>query len=220
MRADPVRRSVAAMAVRVWLIFALVAVIGAPASAPASPADQVAAGREVAQRLQAGATSCNTLSDDDFEHLGEYAMERMLASRAAHRAMNDRMTAMMGDADTERMHELMGRRYAGCGTQDAGAGMMGPGKMGGGAGAGWDAMMASGDFAWMRDGAWRHMNRTDWRRVANSWMGPGMMSRTDGWSTGAVLAVVLGGLALGGLAMYAALRRPWRHRRSPGPAAT
>ena len=226
MRADPARRSVAAMTVRGSLIFALIAAVLAVVAAPAlaSLADEVAAGREVAQRLQAGATSCNKLSDADFEHLGEYVMEHMLGSRAAHQAMNDRMTAMMGDANTERMHELMGRRYAGCGTQGAGAGMMGPGMMGGGSGAasggGWGAMMASGDFAWMRDGAWRHMSRTDWQRLANSWMGPGMMSRTDGWSTGAVLAVVLGGLALGGLAMYAVLRRPWRRRRSPGPAAT
>ncbi|HEX5619553.1 MAG TPA: hypothetical protein VFX51_14125 [Solirubrobacteraceae bacterium] len=204
------------------LIAAVLAVIAAPALA--APADEVAAGREVAQRLQAGATSCNTLSDADFEHLGEYVMERMLGSRAAHRAMNDRMTAMIGDANTERMHELMGRRYAGCGTQGAGPGIMGPGMMGGGSGTassgGWGAMMASADFAWMRGDGWRHMSRADWQRVASSWMGPGMMSRTDGWSTGAVLAVVLGGLALGGLAMYAVLRRPWRPRRSPGPAAT
>ena len=123
MRADPVRRSVAAMTVRVRLIFVLIAAVLAVIAAPAlaSPADEVAAGREVAQRLQAGATSCNKLSDADFEHLGEYVMERMLGSRATHRAMNDRMTAMMGDANTERMHELMGRRYAGCGTQGAGA---------------------------------------------------------------------------------------------------
>lgn len=226
MRADPVRRSVAAMTVRVRLLFALALAVLALGAAPAlaSLADEVAAGREVAQRVQAGATSCSKLSDADFEHLGEYVMERMLGSRAAHRAMNDRMTAMMGDANTERMHELMGRRYAGCGTQGAGPGMMGPGVMGGGAGAGsgggWGAMMASGDFAWMRNGAWRQMSQADWQRVGTAWMGPGMMSRTDGWSTGAVLAVVLGGLALGGLVMYAVLRRPWRRGRSPGPAAT
>ncbi len=71
------------------------------APALASSADEIAAGRGVAQRLQAGTTSGNTLSDADFEHLGEYAMERMLGSRAAHRAMNDRMTAMMGDANTD-----------------------------------------------------------------------------------------------------------------------
>jgi hypothetical protein len=197
-------------------------VIASPALA--SPADEVAAGSVVAQRLQAGATSCDKLSDADFEHLGEYVVERMLGSPATHRAMNDRMTAMMGDANTERMHELMGRRYAGCGTQGAGAGMMGPGMMGGGSGAasggGWGAMMATGDFAWMRDGAWLHMSRADWERVGTAWMGPGMMSRTDGWSTAAVIAVVLGGLAVGGLVMYAVLKRPWRRRRSPGPAAT
>ena len=187
MRADPAGRSVAAMTVRVSLIFALVAAVLAAGAGPAlaSLADEVAAGRQVAQRLQAGASSCNKLSDADFEHLGEYVMERMLGSRAAHQAMNDRMTAMMGDANTERMHELMGRRYGGCGTQGAGAGMTGPGMMGGGgaaSGGGWGAMMASGDFAWLRDGAWRHMSRADWRRVGSSWMGPGMMSRTDGWS--------------------------------------
>ena len=33
---------------------------------------------------------------------------------------------MMGDANTERMHELTGRRYTGCSTQGAGAGMTGP----------------------------------------------------------------------------------------------
>jgi hypothetical protein len=214
------------MTVRVSLVFGLVVAVLAVAVAPAlaSLAGEVAVGRGVAQRLQAGATSCDKLSDADFEHLGEYVMERMLGSRTDHRAMNDRMTAMIGDANTERIHELMGRRYAGCGTQGAGAGMMGPGMMGGGSGAasggGWAAMMASGDFAWMRDGAWRHMSRADWQRVGTAWMGPGMMSRTAGWSTAAVLAVVLGGLALGGLAMYTMLRRPWRRHRSPGSAAT
>jgi hypothetical protein len=226
MRADPARRSVVAMTVRVSLIVALAAAVLPVAAAPAlaSLADEVVAGRQVAERLQAGATSCDKLSTADFEHLGEYVMERMVGSRAAHRAMNDRMTAMTGDANTDRMHELLGLRYAGCGTRGAGAGTMGRGMMGGGAGpdsgGGWGAMMASGEFAWMRNGAWRHMSRAEWQRVGSSWMGPGMMSRTGGWGTGAVLAVVLGGLVLGGLAMYAMLRRPWRRHRSRGPAAT
>ena len=147
------------MTARAPLIFALVAAVLAAAAAPAlaSLADEVAAGRQLAQRLQAGATSCNKPADADFERLGEYVMERMVGSRAAHQAMNERMTVMMGDANTERMHELMGRRYAGCGTQGAGAGMMRPGMTGGSAraasGGGWGAMMASGDFEWMRNGA-------------------------------------------------------------------
>ena len=226
MRADPARLSVVAITVRVSFIFALVVAVLAVAAAPAlaALADEVAAGRQVAQRLQAGATSCDKLSDADFEHLGEYVIERVIGSRAAHQAVKGRMTAMMGEANTERMHELMGRRYAGCDTQGAGPGMMRPGMMGGSAGAasggGWGAMMASGDFDWMRNGAWRHMSRADWQQVGSSWMGPGMMSKSGGWSTAAVLAVVLGGLAFGGLAMYAVLGRPWRRRRSPGPAAT
>ena len=105
MRADPALCSVAAMTVRVSPVFALVAAVLALAAAPAlaSLADEVAAGREVAQRLQAGATGCNKLSDADFEHLGEHVMERMLGSRAAHRAMNDRMTALK-----KRLKEIRG----------------------------------------------------------------------------------------------------------------
>jgi hypothetical protein len=99
----------------------------AAAPALASLADEVAAGRQVAQRLQAGATSCDKLSDADFDHLGEYVIERVIGSRAAHQAVNDRMTAMMGEANAERMHELMGRplrrlRYAGRRGRDDAAG--------------------------------------------------------------------------------------------------
>jgi hypothetical protein len=39
--------------------------------------------------------------------------------------MNARMSAMLGAANGERMHELMGRRYAGCAASGAGA-MMAP----------------------------------------------------------------------------------------------
>ncbi|MGZ6587431.1 MAG: hypothetical protein ACXVHX_24395 [Solirubrobacteraceae bacterium] len=41
--------------------------------------DEVAAGGTVAKQLQAHATSCSKLSDADFEHLGEYVMERWSA---------------------------------------------------------------------------------------------------------------------------------------------
>ena len=144
-------------------------------------------------------------------------MERMLGSRSVHEAMNERMASMLGDTNSERMHELMGRRYAGCGTAAAGGAMMRSGMM---AGPGWAAMMRSQDFAWMRTGAWRHMSRADWQRTGAGWMGPGMMSRTDhGWSSAAVVALVLGALAVGGLAVYALLQRPWRRDHPRGPAA-
>ena len=72
----------------------------------------------------------------------------------------------------------------------------------------------------MRTGAWRQMSRADWQRTGASWMAPGMMSRTDhGWSSAAVVALVLGALTVGGLALYAVLLRPWRRRHLRGPAA-
>jgi hypothetical protein len=137
----------------------------------ASLGGEVAAGRQVAQRVDTGAVTCSGLEDTDFEHLGEYVMGRMLGSSSTHAAINARMAAMIGDTSAEGMHELMGRRYAGCPTGGAGAagGMMGGAAVSGG----WAAMMRSRDFAWMRDGAWRHMSLTGWQAVGVRWMGPG-----------------------------------------------
>ena len=131
----------------------------------ASLADEVAAGRQVARELRVGEAECSRLAADDFEHLGEYVMERMLGSRSAHEAMNERMASMLGHANSERMHELMGRCYAGCGTAAAGGAIMGSGMM---AGPGWAPMMRSPDFAWMRTDAWRQMSRADWQRTGAS----------------------------------------------------
>jgi len=138
-------------------------------------------------------------------------MERTVGSRSTHQAMNARMDAIMGIENSDRMHQAIGRRYAGCTTTGTGSGMMGSSGMMGG-GGGWGAMMGSG-YAWMRNGTWQHMTRADWQRAGDYMMVHGWMMNTagSGWSTGAVIAVVLGALALGGLAVYAVLRRPWRH---------
>ncbi len=64
------------------------------------------------------------------------------------------------------------------------------------------------------------MTRAEWQRAVGSIMGPGMMSTdSGGWSTGAVIAVVLGALLLGGLAVFVGLRRPWRQRPSHSSTA-
>jgi hypothetical protein len=54
--------------------------VGLPAAAPALGAlsDVVTAGPAVAARLQSGQTSCQSLSNSDFERLGEYVMDRMV----------------------------------------------------------------------------------------------------------------------------------------------
>lgn len=129
-------------------------------------------------------------------------MERLAGSRTAHEAMNRQMAAMLGSAAADRMHRLVGLRYAGCAT----GATMGPAMMGGGAasGAGWGAMMGSRDVSWMRNGTWQHMDRGAWQRVGTAWMGPGMMrSRNDGWSAADVLAAIAGAVLVGVLIAFA-----------------
>ena len=135
-------------------------VVASPAFALLS--GEVSAGRAVAAQLQSGKVSCDALSDVHFEQLGEYVMDRMVGSRAAHEAMNARMTEAMG-----------------------------PGMMGGsGNGGGWGMMSGSG-WSWMHNGPWQHMSRSQWRRLAGTTMGARYASGHHGWSTGAVVAVVL-----------------------------
>ena len=206
-------RTVEACSLGVSLLLVVAAVLLAGAVTPAFAAlgDEVAAGGAIARQLQAHATSCSKLSDADFEHLGEYVMERMVGSRVAHAAMNQRMASMMGSVAEERMHQLMGRRYADCGGAGAGAG----GMMGAlmrwrfGRRRGRGAMMRSSDLSWMRNGNWQHMNRSQWRDVQRAWMGNAMMNnRRHGWSVGGVLAVVFGALLLAGLVAFLAAAPP------------
>ena len=123
-------------------VFAGILAFGA-SSALASLSDEVNGGKATAARVDAGTTRCENLSTTDFEHLGEYVMERMIASRSAHEAMNARMEAMIGSESSDRIHEAIGRRYAGCATTGTGSGMMGGTGMIGGTG-GWGTMMGSG----------------------------------------------------------------------------
>lgn len=214
------------MTARIPLVAGLVVTMLAfgVSSAYASLSNEVNAGKAIAARVDAGTATCENLSTADFEQLGEYVMDRMVGSRSAHQAMNARMDAMMGAENADRMHQALGRRYADCTTAGLGAGygMMGGGMMGGGYGGthGWDAMMGSG-YAWMRNGAWQHMTRGDWQRVGDHMMGNGWMNGTgsSGWSSGAVIAVVLSALLVGGLTAFALLRRAWRRPPStPSPA--
>jgi hypothetical protein len=211
------------MFARVSLLLVVAAALLAGAVTPAFAAlgDEVAAGGTIAKQLQAHTTSCSKLSDTDFEHLGEYVMERAVGSRAAHAAMNQRMASMMGSAAEERMHQLMGRRYADCGVAGAGAsGMMGGGG-GMASGVGGTAMMSSSDLSWMRNGNWQHMSRSQWRDVQRAWMGTAMMGNgRHGWSVGGILAAVFGAVLMGGLVAFLAVRRPWRPRPPSTPAAT
>jgi hypothetical protein len=202
-----------------FLIAALGALLIAAAPAGAAPADEVSAGRTVAGQLQAGTVGCSTLTATQFERLGEFVMERMVGSRAGHEAMNERMTQALGAENADRMHELLGRSYAGCAGGNATSVPMGPAMMGAtGSGGGWGAMMSSPAWRWMHDGAGQQMSAGAWRDLAANMMGSRYSAHHHGWSAAGVVAAVLGALVAGVLVALL-LRRPWRHR-PPGAPST
>jgi hypothetical protein len=148
---------------------------GSPALASIAAEQQ--AGRALAQQVQSGKRSCDSLSADDLDHIGEFVMARMIGSTPVHEAMNARMSAVIAPAES-RMHRVLGARFVGCtaSTRNAGGAygpmMGGHGMMGSGAG-GWsqgdsNTMMGPGGWgSMMRSGAWTQMMgaSADW-----SWM--------------------------------------------------
>lgn len=98
----------------VLLTTGLVLVALCAATAAASQTGEVTAGQGGAARLQSGRANCRSLTKTQFEHLGEYAMQRAVGSPAAHRALDAHLSAMMGSQDANQMHQLLGRTYAGC----------------------------------------------------------------------------------------------------------
>ena len=161
----------------------------APSARAASEAQQ---GAQLLQNLQAGKTSCASLSTSDFDHIGEYVMERMLGSATAHEAMNRQMSAMMGSSGETQAHVYMGQRFSGCATgrpPAAFGAMMG---MMGGAG-----MMGSG-----------------YNGAGTGMMGLGASSSANGsgWSSGDTVMVVLMGVLLALVAGVIVAWHPWRTR--------
>jgi hypothetical protein len=195
-------------------LLTLAAALGAAAPASAALSDEVSAGQTLAHRLQAGVTTCDRLATDDFEHLGEFVMNRMSGSLQLHRAMNERMRSVMGADNEARMHSLMGRRYAGCASTGSVGPMMGPGGRGWSDDSTWGPVMDARGWDWMRDGNWQHMSRADWQRISDQWMGPGMMRAADNGRP--LRDYVLGGLGVllaAGLLGVLFARRPWRRHR-------
>ncbi len=111
-------------------------------------AGQEQQGAQILRELDTGGLHCGQAGTTDFERVGEYVMSRMVGSAGGHEAMDRLMSMMMGAGNEERVHEAMGRRFAGCGGgrlpggfgRMMGAvnamGMMGGGMMGAAAGRG------------------------------------------------------------------------------------
>ena len=174
----------------------------------ASTASEEQRGAALVKALNAGDRSCSSLSADDLESVGEYAMGLNFATVAQHDAMNAHMRSMMGTRGEQLAHQAMGRAYTGCGTSSQRSGAYGPGMMGG-YGSG---MMGGTPYGpgMMRGGA--SAGGAGASRLANATSGNGH----DGWSAGAIIGVaVLGAMLAGGL-VAVLVTRAGRHRPAAG----
>ena len=186
-------------------------------------------GRALATELQSGAKTCADLTREEFDHIGEFVMGRMVGSIADHEAMNTRMTAVMGSEAEARMHGLLGARFAACATSNGNStGAYGP-MMGSGSRSwsqgdwsammgdrGWGSMMRSGawtqmmgsprDWNWMTGSRWRHMSTADWSAVEQRMLGTTTPRHSSsGWDVrDLVLLAVALGLAAGLLGLLLA----------------
>ena len=98
------------------LALALAALGVGVSPALASVAAEQQTGRALAQQVQSGQRSCDSLSAEDLDHIGEFVMGRMIGSTTTHEAMNARMIAVVGAQAESRMHQVLGARFAGCTT--------------------------------------------------------------------------------------------------------
>jgi hypothetical protein len=194
-----------------WLVLAATLLAVTTATAFASTSEEEQQGSEILRELESGQVQCGHLSGEDFDRVGDYVMGRMLGSPSSHEAMDKVMTRMMGADGERQIHEVMGRRFSGCGGGQLPAGfgrMMGAfnamGMMGGGSG-----MMGglaqggqySGSSGSMMGGDWNQSSAGD-----NEFDGPSAAAMVG------MMAVLIGAVAIAAL---------WLSRRRPaGPLDT
>lgn len=176
-----------------------VSLVTGAAAAPtwASTASEERQGAALVRAVNEGQRSCGSLSATELDRVGEYAMGLGFTSSAAHEAMNQRMTTMMGPRGEQQAHQAMGRSYSGCAAAggETGSGMMGS----------WnppDTQMMGGYGAGM---------------MSSSAYGPGTtrasaIAQGDGLGIGSVVVVALAAAMLGaGLFAFvmSRLHRSW-----------
>ncbi len=70
------------------------------------------AGQQIWQQLQNKQVTCDKLTTDDFDKLGDYFMGQMTGS--AHEIMDQAMIQRFGKNGEKQMHIAMGERFSGC----------------------------------------------------------------------------------------------------------
>lgn len=79
-------------------------------------ADEVAAGLAILQQLQSKELACASLSDQQYELMGEYFMDQMMGD--SHEAMNLTLQQRLGESGEKTVHIAMGKRFSGCDTSE------------------------------------------------------------------------------------------------------
>ncbi len=77
------------------------------------------AGQAIYNNLQSGKTSCQKLTDNDYEKLGEYFMGLSAGSTENHVYWDNNIQQMMGDQGDTDVHIAWGKRGSGCQTNAA-----------------------------------------------------------------------------------------------------
>jgi hypothetical protein len=165
----------------------------------------------ILNQVKHGTLKPSTLRSGPYENLGEYLMGQLLGSTQLHQRMNMPMDEMMGPTAAAQMHTYLGPRYPGVNPTPSSryAPLYGPAgvMMSGYRGSPLAGMMS------------RYL--TGQAATGQYGTGPGMM-RYPYWSTGssgvgagAIIAIILGSVALLSLAVLGATRLA---RRPPRPA--
>jgi hypothetical protein len=194
------------------LAMALSVALAVPAFADSVTTEQQQGGQILAQ-VHRGKLSPKSLTNDQYQNVGEYLMGQALGSTPVHQRRNTLMDEMMGAGASGQMHIYLGKRYLGI---DATAGARY------GALYGLMSAMMSG----YRGSALAGMMSAylNGQGKAGYSAGPGMMGysyaytpttkSSDGWPTGAVIAVaILGTLLAAGALAFATPRFKGRSRR-------
>lgn len=89
-----------------------------PIASPSAGINELQQDEKTGQRLfndlQNKKISCQQLTNENYEKLGEYFMGQSLESIERHAAINNMMQSMMGEQGEEQMHIAMGKRLSNC----------------------------------------------------------------------------------------------------------
>lgn len=206
------------------LSIALAALAAAPTFASVSEEQQ---GGQTLNAIHSHKLNATSLSSSQYEHVGEYLMGQALGSVQLHERMNSLMDEMMGPAASDQMHIYLGERYLGKSVEASGQygplwGLMGVMMSGyhGSALAGMMGRYLSGagqaNGSGYGSGYGPYMMGNGYRGYMMGGYGPYLYGHDSDMSAGAIIAIVLGSLAVLALLLALVVRLTAR-RRPTGP---